>query len=228
MPVVDPVSVLARSPLFAGLEPEVLEALAPALRERNFRRGDHIFREGDPGSALFFIESGTVKIGRAGTGGDEAIFAVLSPGDFFGELALLHEGLRTADAQALEDTSCLSLPRDAVMDLMDAHPRVMKHLLQQLSAYIVRKDETFAEIAFLDIPGRVARKLLELGEERGEPGPEGIRIAMRLSQRTLAGLVVASRENVNRALNSFARRGYIKVEGGVITILKPAELRKVS
>lgn len=99
-------------------------------------------------------------------------------------------------------------------------------IVTRLIRQIRRKDEEFADLAFRDIPGRVARKLLKLAAVRGERSESGTVIALPLSQRTLAGLVGASRENVNRALSRFASLGLIKVERGRITLLRPEELRR--
>jgi CRP/FNR family transcriptional regulator len=201
----------------------------PDLHHRSFGAGTHIFREGDAGLHLHLILKGEVKIARSGPAGGEVVFAVLLPGDLFGELALFEEGaLRTADAIAVEPTECLTLERRALITFMDSHPERMWHLIRFLSAYIRRKDQSFAEVAFLDIQGRVARKLLELARTQGEPGNGGTRIKVRVSQRTLAGMVAARRENVNRALSRFAEHGDISIAGGYITVLDAAALRRRS
>jgi CRP/FNR family cyclic AMP-dependent transcriptional regulator len=221
--------VLQRSALFDGLGPTDLEALVPHLRRRSFPAGAHIFREGDPGLDLHVILEGEVKIARSGPRGAEVVFAVLLPGDVFGELALFEEGaLRTADAVAVEPTECLTLDRSALIAFLESHPERMWHLIRFLSAYIRRKDESFAEVAFLDIQGRVARKLLELAHSQGEPAPGGTRIRVRISQRTLAGMVAARRENVNRSLSRFAALGHISIARGYITVLDAAALRRSS
>ena len=226
---VDPVQVLQRSALFEGVDASDLETLVPDLHRRSFGAGSHIFREGDEGLHLHLILKGEVKIARAGPSGAEVVFAVLLPGDLFGELALLEEGaLRTADAVAVEATECLTLERRALITFLDSHPERMWRLIGLLSAYIRRKDESFAEVAFLDIQGRVARKLLELAHTHGEPAPGGTRITVRVSQRTLAGMVAARRENVNRALSRFAALGDISMAGGYITVLDAVALRRRS
>jgi CRP/FNR family cyclic AMP-dependent transcriptional regulator len=226
---VDPVQVLQRSALFEGVDAADLETLVPSLHRRSFGAGTHIFREGDLGLQLHVILSGEVKIARSGPRGAEVVFAVLMPGDLFGELALLEEGaMRTADAVAVEATECLTLERSALIAFLDADRERMWHLIRFLSAYIRRKDESFAEVAFLDIQGRVARKLLELARLHGEPATSGTRIRVRISQRTLAGMVAASRENVNRALSRFAAHGDISIEGGYITVIDAAALRRRS
>jgi CRP-like cAMP-binding protein len=226
---VDPVQVLQRSALFEGVDAADLESLLPDLHRRSFEAGTHVFREGDTGEHLYLILNGEVKIARSGPGGAEVVFAVLLPGDMFGELALLEEGaVRTADAVAVQPTECLTLERRALIAFLDAHPERVWHLVRSLSAYIRRKDESFAEVAFLDIQGRVARKLLEMAQAHGEPAAGGTRIKVRISQRTLAGMVAARRENVNRALSRFVALGDITMTGGYITILNAAALRRRS
>jgi CRP/FNR family cyclic AMP-dependent transcriptional regulator len=225
----DPHEVLMGSALFEGMDAADLASLVPRLHTRSFGAGTYIFREGDLGLHLYVILSGEVKIIRSGPRGAEVVFAVLMPGDLFGELALLEEGaVRTADAVAVQPTECLTLERNALMTFLDADRERMWHLIRFLSAYIRRKDESFAEVAFLDIQGRVARKLLELARTHGDPTTGGTRIRVRISQRTLAGMVAARRENVNRALSRFAAHGDIKIAGGYITVLDAAALRRRS
>jgi CRP-like cAMP-binding protein len=226
---VDPIEIVQRSALFEGVDAADLKALIPDLKPASFGAGAHIFHEGDPGAELYLILGGEVKVSRSGPRGAEVVFAVLVSGDVFGELALLEEGaLRTADAVAVEPTECLTLDRTALVAFLDAHPDRMWHLIRFLSAYIRRKDESFAEVAFLDIQGRVARKLLELARKQGQAGPGGTRIRMRISQRTLAGMVAASRENVNRTLARLTALGDISMSNGHITVVDPDALARRS
>ena len=227
MTVMDLVAVLAESSLFSGMARHDLEALAPAATSRTFRKGSYIFREGDVGNALYVIRRGQVKISRMGRGGEEAVYAILVAGDSFGEIALLSgDAARTADAQAMELTECISVAKDPLLAFLDQYPALSRHLMRALARYVQQLDESLAEIAFLDISGRVARKLLDLGQSHGRKTPDGVRIDLRLSQRTLASMVSASRENVNRALQRFVAHGDIKQDGGLMTILRPDELRK--
>jgi len=220
-------ALLGRTPLFAGVSPADLEPLLADFRLRRYATDSYIFREGDPGDHLHLLAAGEVKISRTTEAGGEAIFAVLGAGEVFGELAVLQENaVRSADAQALADTECFVLHRQALVAFLQAHPAVMWRVITVLSERIRRKDEAFSDLAFNDIPGRVARKLLELAEARGDLSGKGIQISVPISQRTLAGLVGASRENVNRALSRVASLGLIKVERGHITLLRPDELRR--
>ena len=223
----DSVALLSRTVLFQGIPQEALEPLAPAISERSYTAGSYIFHEGDPATVLYIIVRGQVKISRLGSSGTEAVFTVLVPGDSFGELTLFEDqAVRTMDAEAMVPTRCLTLERQALMEFLDHNPQAVRHLIKVLVGHIRRMDATFSEAAFLDVPGRVARKLLDLSAAHGHKTPDGIRIEMRLSQRTLAGMVAASRENVNRALSRLVARGDIVQRAGYITIVRPAELRK--
>src|SRR6266550_987374 len=163
MALMDPVAVLAGSTLFKAVPQADLEALVPAARSRTFKSSSYIFRQGDVGNALFVIRRGQVKISRMGRAGDEAVFAILTAGDSFGEIALLSgDSERTADAQAMALTECLSVSREPFLAFLDRHPSMMTSLIQTLAGYVQQVDESLAEIAFLDIGGRVARKLLDL------------------------------------------------------------------
>jgi CRP/FNR family cyclic AMP-dependent transcriptional regulator len=223
----DSVALLSRTVLFQGIPQEALEPLAPAISERSYRAGSYIFHEGDPATVLYIIVRGQVKISRLGSGGTEAVFTVLVPGDSFGELTLFEDQpVRTMDAEAMVPTRCLTLERQSLMEFLDHNPQAVRHLIKVLVGHIRRMDATFSEAAFLDVPGRVARKLLDLAAAHGHKTPDGIRIEMRLTQKTLAGMVAASRENVNRALSRLAARGDIVQRAGYITVVRPAELRK--
>jgi CRP/FNR family transcriptional regulator, cyclic AMP receptor protein len=211
-------ALLSRTRLFSGLGPADLELLLPAVRSRTYNAQSYIFREGDSADQLHLISSGEVKIGHVAESGGEVAFAILRAGDVFGEIGVLEEnGTRSADAQALAQTECLVLDRRALVEFLKSHPAAMWQIVTTLSAYVRAKDEAFAELAFHDIPSRVARNLLDLAAVQGN--------TVKLSQRDLAGLVGGSRENVNRALSRFATLGYIKLERGRFTLLRPDQLR---
>ncbi len=223
----DPLQLLAKTQLFEGLAPGDLEPLRPAIRTRTFERGSYLFRQGDPGSHLHMVIRGQVKIGLVGQGGGEVVFAIAGPGEVFGELSLFdEEGERTADAQALEPAECLLIAKEPLLQFLTSRPQLLLRIIASLSAYIKRKDATMGDVAFLDIPGRVAAKLVQLADTKGRPTPAGISIELALNQQTLAAMVGATRENVNRALRRFSDLGYIRLERGSITVLNRDQLRR--
>ncbi len=175
------IALLSRTRLFHGLSATDLEPLLKAVRSRQFAAQSYIFREGDSADQLHLIANGEVKIGHVTESGSEVAFAILHAGDFFGEIGVLEEnGTRSADAQALVPTECLVLDRRALVVFLKTHPAAMWQIVTTLSAYVRAKDEAFAELAFHDIPSRVARKLLDLAAAQGD--------TMKLSQRDIAGL----------------------------------------
>ena len=214
--------MLAKERLFAGVRAAELEALRPAGGLRACPTDAHVFREGDPGSHLYLVTSGQVKIVKVSEGGGEIVFAIVGAGELFGELSLFEaEGERSADAIALEPTDCALLARDPIHAFLLGPPTLLLRMISSLVGYIQRKDRAMAEVAFLDIPGRVAQRLVDLAESRGERVGEGVVIRIPLSQRTLAGMVGASRENVNRALQRFAAPRYSRHAPGPSTGLTP-------
>jgi len=211
-------ALLRRSRLFDRVDSDDLSALVKEARWRRYAADSYLFREGDPADHLLVIARGEVKVSRATESGSEVVFAILGAGSALGELGALEEGAdRSADARAVTETECLVIHRPALVRFLTAHPAAMWGVLNVLTAYIRTKDAAFVDLAVRDIPGRVARKLLELA---------GAEKSLAISQSTLAGLVGASRENVNRALSRFATLGYIGLDRGRITLLKPEELRR--
>lgn len=211
-------SVLAKVPFFAGVAEAELETLARSLQRRSVRGGKAVFRHDDPGSSLYVIESGVVKVQRTSPEGREVILAILGPGDFFGELALLDGEPRSADAIAREDCTLLVLEREDFLAFLDKEPGVATKLLAALSRRLRRTDQLVQDAAFLDVPARLARALLQLAES-----PEA---TTGLTQSELAAMVGASRESVNRWLQFYRRRGLIDSATGSIRVLQPEELRR--
>ncbi len=221
----DPLELLGKTRLFEGLAARDLESLRPAIRTRTFERGSYLFREGDPGSHLHIVVHGQVKIGRVGQGGGQVVFAIAGPGEVFGELSLFdEEGERTADAVALEPTECLVIARAPLLQFLTARPQVLIRIIASLTAYIKQKDATIGDVTFLDIPGRVATTLVHLADTKGRPTSDGVNIQLALNQQTLAAMVGATRENVNRALRTFSDLGYIRIDRGSITVINRDQL----
>lgn len=196
------------------------------LPRRRYAKGEVIFLQGDPGTSLFIVESGRVKITLSSPEGAEVVLARLGPGDYFGELALLDGEPRSADAIAVEPSRLLLLPRDAFLHLLQSDPAFALDLLA-LVCRRLRQDVAVAQdVAFLDVPARLAKALLQLAESEGRPVAEGVALATPLTQTELAGLVGATRESVNKALGCYERQGLIRrIQGGIV-VLRPDELRR--
>lgn len=222
------IEVLRNAPLFANLDDDVFNRLTAELTEIELPRGASLFREGDPGDELYFISSGKIKLGRTATDGRENLLAVLGPGEIFGEMALFDPGPRNASATAVSETRLTGLKHARLKDIIHTTPEVSVQLLQALAQRLSRTNESLADLVFSDVPGRVAKALLDLADRFGRPAPDGILVAHELTQEELAQLVGASRETVNKALAEFVQRGWLRLENRAVVILDIQRLRQRS
>jgi len=217
---------LMQAPLFSALDAEAATALRASMVERRVARGDTIFVEGEPGDRMYVILDGKVKLGQTSTDGRESLLAVLGPGEVFGELSLFDPGPRTATATAVTDVVVIGLGHDNLRPWLAGRPEVAESLLQALAQRLRRTNELLADLVFSDVPGRVAKALLDLAEKFGEPGPDGVVVHHDMTQEELAQLVGASRETVNKALADFSQRGWIHLESRSVVLLEPERLEK--
>jgi CRP-like cAMP-binding protein len=210
---------LASAPLFAALEQEAAAALRASMHEVRLRRGSVLFSEGDPGDRLYVVTSGKIKLGRTASDGRENLLAVLGAGEMFGELSLFDPGPRTATATAVTDAVLVALGHEDLQTWLTGRPEVSTQLLGALARRLRRTNEAMGDLVFSDVPGRVAKALLDLSRRFGVESDEGLLVTHDLTQEELAQLVGASRETVNKALADFAARGFLKLEARAVVIL---------
>lgn len=218
--------VLARVPLFRGVARSDLSALAQHLKRKHLSPDEVLFLEGSPGSHLYIIVTGSVRIVTRSIDGREVQVALLGPGDVIGELSALDGKPRSGEARAAEDSDLYMLSAVALKNFLLGHPTVSWELLKVLAGRLRKADEALADAAFLDVPGRVAKKLLELSERRGRTGPDGARMTSAVTQEQLAAMVGATREGVNRALSAFASMGMVERRGRCYVLRDVEALRR--
>lgn len=206
-------SLLARTPLFAGLDEAELLGLGARVRRRSYRKGEYIFHQGDTGDAVFVLTEGRVKVIFASAEGDEMILATLQAPDIFGELALIDGGPRSASIQTLEPTAVLTLTRATLLDLMSRHPGVTDVILRSLGRLVRRMITQAADLVFMDLHGRVAKLLLRMIEDLSDHPSQLTSLDLKMTQSDLAAMVGGSRQSVNQILHQFERRGYLLIEG---------------
>ena len=217
--------VLRQTPLFSGLDDDAANSLRSSLTQIELRRGDILFREGDSGDRLYLVVDGKVKLGRSSPDGRENLLAVLGPGQMFGELSLFDPGPRSATATAVTDVTMGSLGHDELSPWLTGHPDVARGLLHQLAARLRRTNEVVGDLVFSDVPGRVAKALLDLSSRFGRKADDGVHVHHDLTQEELAQLVGASRETVNKALADFANRGWLRLEPRSVVLIDLERLR---
>ncbi|MEX5269416.1 Crp/Fnr family transcriptional regulator [Kocuria sabuli] len=222
------IDVLRRAPLFASLDDQAFAALTEELTEVDLSRGSTLFHEGDPGDQLYFIISGKIKLGRTAPDGRESLVAIMGPGELFGEMALFDPSPRSTSATAVSETRLAGLRHENLKKVIERSPDVSAQLLQALARRLRRTNESLADLVFSDVPGRVAKALLDLADRFGRPATDGILVAHELTQEELAQLVGASRETVNKALAEFVQRGWIRLEARAVVILDLQRLKQRS
>jgi CRP/FNR family transcriptional regulator len=216
---------LGQTALFAGLPDPVLADLGSRVVQRKYRKGSVVFVQGERGQRCYIIVSGSVKISAYHPDGREVVLALLGPGDVFGELSLFDEAPRSADAMVLETAELLSLDAESVHQAVRTHPEMAVSLLKIMSRRMRHTNESFQDAAFFDVTGRVARRLADLSESHGREHDEGVLIDLEISQESLANMVGATRESVNKALAGLSRRGLVQRKGRKYVIANAQELR---
>ena len=220
-------ALLAKVPLFADLCPSEIESLSRAVRSRRYRKGSLVHAAGAMGADLYLIQSGRVAIQLPSDHGNELTLRLLGPGDFFGEVSLVDEEPWYADAIAFDECVLLLLAGRDFLNLLDTHPAITRRLLA-ITCKRLRHNAHFAQdLAFLDVPTRLARALVRLAEGTGwgwEGDSQGS-CRIEITQSGLAAHVGATRESINKWLGYYQRRGYINCERDTIIVLRLDELR---
>ncbi len=221
------VTLLEQAPLFSVLRGEDMRDLADKFHAVRYRKGEVIFREGEPAERLFLIDEGRVKLSIASPTGQELLVAVLGRGQIFGELAVVDRGSREMDARAMEDTKLYTLASDVFWSILEGRPALARRLLELMGRRLRRADQATQDLVFFDAPTRLARKLLELAEEHGQSNDDGaILVSSRVTQEEMAQMIGVSRESANRLISSFTGRGWIEWNDGRPLILKPESLMR--
>ena len=217
--------LLRSSPLFGGMDGASARSLIAMMTRMELHKGDVIFNEGDDGHALYVIVKGKVKMARTARDGRENLLGLLGVGDMLGELSVFDPGPRLSRAHAVEDSVIYELPKDVLDAWLDDHLEMSRHLMRALAQRIRRISNTMADLVFSDVPGRVAKAILDLGHRFGRMERGHVTVRHGLTQEELAQLVGASRETVNKALADFASRGWIDVHIGAVEVYEPERLR---
>jgi CRP/FNR family transcriptional regulator, cyclic AMP receptor protein len=211
--------VLRQAPMFASLDDAEASALRAMMHEVRLHRGEALFREGDAGDELYVVIDGKVKMGRTSSDGRENLLSVLGPGQMFGELSLFDPGPRSSTVTAVTDSLLLALGQEQLRQWLSGRPEVALGLLLQLASRLRGLTDQVADLVFSDVPGRVAKALLDLARRFGKSSDGVMHVHHDLTQEELAQLVGASRETVNKALADFAHRGWIRLEQRAVVIL---------
>jgi CRP/FNR family cyclic AMP-dependent transcriptional regulator len=221
--------VLGQSPIFRHGRPEALNDLAGRAIPFDYPVGSFLMRQGEPADHVLVLTAGEVAIVSPVRGGGELVHSIMRAGQLIGELALLNDGRRTAGVRATSPTTAWAIGRDSFWGFLESTPRASSALLRQVAARLAAREALIDDLLSLDVKSRLAKVLLGLADDHGEPDPGGgTQIALHLTHRDLAGMVGASRENVSRALGSFRRRGFIDYDSDAIRLRNEDALRRLT
>jgi len=219
-------AVIRRAPLFTALDDASAASLRASMDAVKISKGGILFKEGDGGEHVYVIVDGKLKLGTTSGDGRENLLSILGPGEMFGELSLFDPGPRTSTATAVTDAKLLSLSNAKLIPWLRENPDVSLQLLARLAQRLRRTNEAVGDLVFSDVPGRVAKALIDLGDRFGKATDDGLFVHHDLTQEELAQLVGASRETVNKALADFAGRGWLKLDGRAVLITDLERLEK--
>jgi CRP/FNR family transcriptional regulator, cyclic AMP receptor protein len=216
----DVTRILGQTELLGSAPAEELRTLAAASRLRTFRRGQVVFTRGDPGDTVIVVVSGRVKVVVRSADGGALTLAIIGPGGVFGEVGAADSGPRSSDAETLDECQLLLVPREAIQEVCARIPSVAQALTAVIAGTLRRLTDATADLIFLDLPRRVAKKLLS------QPSGDDGAIRLKLSQEDLAHQVGGTRQSVNAALRGFERRGWIEVHDRTVTVKQAAALSR--
>ena len=215
-------AVFRRVALFSELEAGELEALARAFSPRSYPSGSPIIRESEAGDFFFVILRGEVKVFVDSPDGREVVLSHLQTGDFFGEMALLEGETRSASVEALTDCELAVLARAEFFAVLERDFSLTRKILERLSSRLRKANEVIESMALLDVGGRLARYLIRLADESGQPAVEGYFVVTRPTHQEIANSIGATRETVTRMLKQFEARKLIRTKGSMVWV--PAEV----
>lgn len=210
------------------LSPGELEELCRYARVTIHAAEETLFQKGDPGDGMIAVISGRVRITANAPDGRQLILNMINPGEIFGEMALISDQPRSADAITDAPSSLLHLLRQDFVPFLEQSPRLMLRLLRVLSQRLRHTSEQLEESIFLDVPGRLSRRLLWLAEVVGKPHEGGILIDATISQQQLGNFVGATRESINKTLRTWRTANLIDMAGGKIVLRDVEALRRLT
>jgi len=221
--------LLARVPLFQGFAPRDLDALVPAARPVTVAVRQEVFHKGDNGSQLYVVIDGRLKALTTSPEGNDVVFNVMGPGEVFGEMALLSESPRSATVRAIERCELLALDRRDFLAFLKRSPDVAIRMLTVLVERLVRVSEFVEDVQFLNLPVRLAKKLVLFADRYGRDDKDGaVKIDLKLSQEEWGDLVGTTRESINKQMRAWGDEGLIRVDAGYVTLLRPEAIERLA
>lgn len=222
----DPRSLLEQVVLFRNMPKPMLAKLSLLLRTVTYKAHTDIFHAGDQGATMYIVLAGAVKIFVPAIDGREVVLAVHRSGDLLGEMSLLDDEPRSASATTIEETEMFSLRRSDFLKVLNEHPEAQRAIIEVLVERLRATNQSIQDAYLLDVPGRLARRLLLIAHEHGVRTERGTELGLRVSQQELANMIGASRVAVNKQLQAWRQQNIVDVNRQRVTILDEASLER--
>ncbi len=220
--------LLKGSFLFKELTEPEMDAIVPAVNFTSLNGREELFHRGDLGSQLYVIVRGRLKVLTTSDEGNDIVFNIMGPGEVLGELAVLNENPRSATVRAIEVCELLSLHRRDLLAFLENHPDAALKLARVLAQRVSNLSELVSDMQFLNLPYRLAKKLVALGHPYGSEQEDGLRIKLKLSQEEWGDLVGATRESINKQFRAWTREGLIHIDRGCVVLDRPDEMKRLA
>lgn len=220
--------MLAQTALFRDFSESQLDALMEKLRPRRLSAREELCHKGEHGTQLYLVLSGRLKASATSLHGTDMTFSVVGAGEVVGELAILGAGIRTATVTAMETCELLVLDQRDFDTVLRQSADLAIKLLKTLARRVSRLSETMEDTYFLNLPARLAKKLVGLAKSFGRDGADGVTISLKLSQSDLADLVATSRESVNKQIGLWRQQELISMNAGRITLHNISDLEEIA
>ena len=219
---IDKRALLTGHPLFRDLPAKAIEQIASYMTRRKVPRGKRIFAKGDPGTGLMGVLSGAVRISIESVSGKEIVLNVIRPGQIFGEIALLDGHPRTADAVAMSDCELIVIDRREFIAFLRNEPNIALKIIEILCGRLRWTSTQIEDMAFLGLADRLAKAILQLSSEN----PSNPKLP--ITQREIGQIIGMSRESTNKQLRVWAKRKWVSLGRGSVTILNRAEIARIA
>ncbi len=216
---------LGQTPIFSGLDEAELEEVAQFVVERRLKGDTVIFHENDPAAAFYMVKKGRVKIYKLSREGREQILAVLGDGQIFGDVPVFDGGPYPATAATMEESEIFLFRRDDFHQLLRQHPEIALKVIKVLGQRLRQSMELVRDLAFKQVPHRLAGLLLKLAREQNEEVRDGTILDLAMSRQELADMIGTSRETITRELKKMERAGLIELDRRLVKISNEERLR---
>jgi CRP-like cAMP-binding protein len=217
---------LRKIPLLSGLSDEEIIRVKQDIRIRQYHKRDIVMQKGGHGDGLMFLLSGQAQVIDVTEDGRAIGLRMLSPGDFFGEIALINNSTRSASVIAMTDVLVAFLPSNAAMHLFSHSPSVANQMLKHLAQKIQRDSEFRALLSINNTAKRIYAYVLMQQKKTTDPATPAV-VENLPTHQDIANMVNTSRETVTRALLTLAQQGIVQKDAHRLIIRDPEALKKL-